>query len=197
GGLLAVNDEELAKRCELLLIATEGFRTYGGLTGADLDVLAQGLVEVTDPLYLRARTAATSYLAEVIIAAGVSIVQPAGMHALYLNAGRLLPHLPPEQFPGHALACELYLQGGIRCVELGSLYLAELDDDGQVLSSPPYELVRLAIPRRVYTQSHLEYVGEVLAKIAKDPERVPGYRFIEVPTLLRHFNCRLAPLPAK
>ncbi|MGH3940852.1 MAG: tryptophanase [Pseudonocardiaceae bacterium] len=105
GGLLAVNDEELAKRCELLLIATEGFRTYGGLTGGDLDVLAQGLVEVTDPLYLRARTAATSYLAEVIIAAGVSIVQPAGIHALYLNAGRLLPHLPPEQFPGHALAC--------------------------------------------------------------------------------------------
>jgi len=173
GGLLALNDEELAKRCELLVIATEGFRTYGGLTGRDLDMLAQGLVEVTDPLYLRSRAAATGYLAEVIGAAGVSIVQPAGIHALYLNAGRLLPHLPPGQFPGHALACELYLQGGIRS----------------------FELVRLAIPRRVYTQSHLEYVGEILAKIAKDPERVPGYRLVEIPTLLRHFNCRLVPLP--
>lgn len=121
-------------------------------------------------------------------------MQPAGVHALYLNAGRLLPHLPAEQFPGHALACELYLQGGIRCVELGSVYLAELDDEGQVLTPAPYELVRLALPRRVYTQSHLEYVGEVLAKIAKNPERVPGYRFIGVPTLLRPFTCRLTPV---
>ncbi|MGH3916865.1 MAG: tryptophanase [Pseudonocardiaceae bacterium] len=195
GGLLAMHNEELAKRCELLLIATEGFRTYGGLTGRDLDIVAQGLVEVTDPLYLRARAAAAGHLAEVIDSVGVSIVQPPGVHALYLNAARLLPHLPPGQFPGHALACELYLQGGIRCSELGSLYLAELDGNGQVLNPAPYELVRLALPRRVYTQSHLEYVGEVLAKIAQRPERVPGYRLVEIPELLRPFNCRLEPLP--
>jgi tryptophanase len=194
GGLLAVRDPELAAKCELLLIATEGFRTYGGLAGRDLEMLAQGLLEVTDPEYLRARADATAYVAELAQAAGVDSVRPTGVHAVYLNAGRLLRHLPPGRFPGFALATELYLAGGIRCAELGSLYLGELDDEGELLKPAPYELVRLAIPRRVYTQSHLEYVGETLAEIAKDPERVPGYRLTHVPKLLRHFNCRLEPV---
>ncbi|WP_018686627.1 tryptophanase [Actinokineospora enzanensis] len=194
GGFLAVRDEELAKRCELLLTATEGFRTYGGLSGRDLEILAQGLREVVQPDYLRSRAAATHHLGELITAAGVSIVRPAGIHALYLNAGRLLTHLAPGRYPGHALAMELYLAGGIRCAELGSLYLGEEDADGNLVKSAPYELVRLAIPRRVYTQSHLEYVAEVLAEIAKAPERVPGYRIVESPPLLRHFNCRVEPI---
>lgn len=194
GGLLALRDPELAKRCELLLIATEGFRTYGGLSGRDLEMLAQGLVEVTDPAYLRSRAEQTAYLADLIAEAGVDSVRPAGVHALYLNAGRLLSHIPPSRFPGHALAQELYLAGGIRCAELGSLYLGELDEAGELITPAPYELVRLAIPRRVYTKSHLEYVAETLAEIAKNPERVPGYRLVKVPALLRHFNCRLVPV---
>ncbi|MBB5804226.1 tryptophanase [Saccharothrix ecbatanensis] len=194
GGLLGLRDPELAAKCESLLIATEGFRTYGGLSGRDLEMLAQGLREVTDPEYLRARADATSYVASLAAAAGVDSVRPTGVHAVYLNAGRLLTHLPPSQFPGFALASELYLAGGIRCAELGSLYLGELDDVGELLKPAPYELVRLAIPRRVYTQSHLEYVGETLAEIAKEPERVPGYRLTHAPKLLRHFNCKLAPV---
>ncbi|WP_033440459.1 tryptophanase [Saccharothrix sp. NRRL B-16314] len=194
GGLLALRDPELAAKCESLLIATEGFRTYGGLSGRDLEMLAQGLREVTDPEYLRARADATSYVAGLAAAAGVDSVRPTGVHAVYLNAGRLLPHLPPSSFPGFALASELYLAGGIRCAELGSLYLGELDDEGELLKPAPYELVRLAIPRRVYTQSHLEYVGETLAEIAKAPDRVPGYRLTHVPKLLRHFNCKLEPV---
>lgn len=194
GGLLALRDPELAAKCESLLIATEGFRTYGGLSGRDLEMLAQGLREVTDPEYLRARADATSYVAGLAAAAGVDSVRPTGVHAVYLNAGRLLPHLPPNSFPGFALASELYLAGGIRCAELGSLYLGELDDQGELLKPAPYELVRLAIPRRVYTQSHLEYVGETLAEIAKEPDRVPGYRLTHVPKLLRHFNCKLEPV---
>ncbi|WP_199440360.1 tryptophanase [Umezawaea beigongshangensis] len=196
GGIVAMRDPELAKRCELLLIAGEGFTTYGGLSGRELDMLAQGLLEVTDPAYLGARAAQTSHLAQLVADAGVDIVRPPGIHALYLNAGRLLPHLPPRLFPGHALATELYLAGGVRCAELGSLYLGEIDDDGELQRPAPYELVRLAIPRRVYTQSHLEYVAETLAQIAKRPERVPGYRLVESPPILRHFKCRLEQVPA-
>ncbi|RLK54270.1 tryptophanase [Actinokineospora cianjurensis] len=196
GGFLALRDPDLAARCELVLIATEGFRTYGGLAGRDLEMLAQGLREVVDPRYLAARAAATRYLGDLVKAAGVSIVEPAGIHALYLNAGRLLTHLPPAQYPGHALATELYLAGGIRCAELGTLYLGEEDENGALVKPAPFELVRLAIPRRVYTQSHLEYVAEVVAEIAKNPERVPGYRMVSSPPLLRHFNCRVEPVPA-
>ncbi|MDX3662245.1 tryptophanase [Streptomyces sp. ID05-26A] len=191
GGMLALRDTELAKQCELLLIATEGFRTYGGLSGRDLDMCAQGLMEVTDPLYLRERADATAYLAECARQAGVDSVRPAGVHAVYLNAGRLLPHIPSSRFTGHALASELYLAGGIRCAELGSLYLGEINESGELLTPAPFELVRLAIPRRVYTRSHLEYVAETLAGIAKNPERVPGYRLTEAPVMLRPFRCRL------
>ncbi|MET9225489.1 tryptophanase [Lentzea sp. NPDC003310] len=192
GGMLALQDAELAKRCELLLIAGEGFTTYGGLSGRDLDMCAQGLMEVTDPLYLRERAEATAYLAECAREAGVDSVRPTGVHAVYLNAARLLPHIPPSRFTGHALASELYLAGGIRCAELGSLYLGEIDEaSGELLTPAPFELVRLAIPRRVYTRSHLEYVAETLAGIAKNPERVPGYRVTHAPVMLRPFRCRL------
>lgn len=194
GAIIGLRDEQLHSRCEEDLILTEGFSTYGGLAGRELDHLATGLREVLEPEYLRSRAAATAHLAQLFNDAGVDIVAPAGIHALYVNAGRLLPHLPPEQFPGHALACQLYLEGGIRCAELGSLYLGTLNERHELTSPAPFELVRLAIPRRVYTQSHLEYVADVLAAIAKDPGRVPGYRITHAPTVLRHFKVLLAQL---
>ncbi|MBU2666357.1 tryptophanase [Actinoplanes bogorensis] len=194
GGCIGLRDDALHARCEALLIATEGFSTYGGLAGHDLERLAVGLREVVDPAYLAARAAATANLARMITEAGVDIIQPAGMHALYLNAGRLLPHLTPAEFPGHSLGCQLYLDGGIRCAELGSLYLGTMDDQHRLVTAAPFELVRLAIPRRVYTQEHFEYVAETLAGIAKDPERIKGYRIVSTPPILRHFKVRLAPL---
>ncbi|MBP2330138.1 tryptophanase [Kibdelosporangium banguiense] len=192
GAFIGLRDTELARRCEMNLIATEGFRTYGGMSAHDLERTAVGIGEVLDPNYLAARAAEASRLAQQANDAGVDIVQPAGVHALYLNAGRLLSHLPPSRFPGHALACELYLRGGIRCAELGSLYLGEFDDDNELVTAAPFELVRIALPRRVYGQAHYDYVADVLADIAKDSERVPGYRVLEAPQLLRHFNLRLA-----
>ncbi|MFI7598151.1 tryptophanase [Actinoplanes sp. NPDC049681] len=193
GGLIAVRDPEVYATCEANLIATEGFSTYGGLAGHDLERIAQGLREVVEPAYLRSRAAATERLARLINEAGVDTVQPAGVHALYLNAGRLLTHLEPAQFPGHALASELYLRGGIRCAELGSLYLGELDDEHRLTRPAPFELVRLAIPRRVYTDAHLDHVAATLAQIAKEPGRVPGYRIVSAPARLRHFKVRLEP----
>ena len=193
GGFIGLRSDALHEACEANLIATEGFSTYGGLAGHDLERLAQGLKEVVDPAYLGARAASTARFAQMINEAGVDTVQPAGVHALYLNAGRLLPHLPPQLFPGHALACQLYLDGGIRSAELGSLYLGTLDDDHQLVTPAPFELVRLAIPRRVYTDTHLEYVADVLGEIAKDPERVTGYRITSSPRQLRHFKVRLEP----
>ncbi|WJK42101.1 tryptophanase [Solwaraspora sp. WMMA2056] len=193
GGVIGLRDEARYTACEANLIATEGFSTYGGLAGHDLERLAQGVREVLEPAYLRSRAASTARLARLLADAGVATVAPAGIHALYLNAGRLLPHLSPHQFPGHALGCQLFLDGGIRCAELGSLYLGGLDDNHQLVTPAPFELVRLAIPRRVYTDAHLEYVAEVLADIAKDPQRVGGYRIVSAPPLLRHFKVRLAP----
>ncbi|MTD55784.1 tryptophanase [Amycolatopsis pithecellobii] len=196
GAFIGLRDPDLAKRSEVNLIATEGFRTYGGMASHDLERVAQGLREVLEPDYLRSRAAETAHLAQLVNAAGVDIVQPAGIHALYLNAGRLLPHIPPSGFPGHALACQLYLEGGIRCAELGSLYLGTFDAEHNLLQPAPFELVRLAIPRRTYTLAHLEYVADVLADIAKNPERVPSYRVVHAPPLLRHFNLKLAQIPA-
>lgn len=195
GAFIGLRNADLAWRCEINLIATEGFRTYGGLASHDLERIAQGLDEVLDPHYLRSRAAEAAHLAMLAGEAGVNVVQPPGIHAVYLNAGRLLHHIPARHFPGHALACELYLRGGIRCVELGSLYLGELDGSHDLVTPAPYELVRLALPRRVYTRSHLDYVGEVLNSIAAYPERVPGYRILEAPPILRHFNVRMKPLP--
>ncbi|MFB4317596.1 tryptophanase [Actinomadura sp. 21ATH] len=195
GGFLALRDPALAERCELLLTATEGFPTYGGLAGRDLDMIAQGLEEVTDPAYLRSRADAAAHLAGLARAAGIALLEPPGLHALYLDAGRLLPHIPPHRFPGHALACALYLEGGIRSVELGSLYLGKEDENGEPVESAPYELLRLALPRRVYTAGHLDHVGAVLAETARNAGRVPGYRIVEAPPMLRHFRARLEPVP--
>ncbi|MEV4227957.1 tryptophanase [Streptomyces bobili] len=196
GGFLGLRDHALAERCELLLIATEGFPTYGGLAGRDLDMIAQGLTEVTDPRYLRSRADAARHLARLTRDAGVSIIEPPGLHALYLNAGRLLPHIAAHRFPGHALACQLYIEGGIRSVELGSLYLGQEDENGAPVTTAPHELVRLALPRRTYGPGHLDHVGEVLAATVKTKERIPGYRLVEQPPLLRHFRCKLEPVPS-
>ncbi|MBZ3901979.1 tryptophanase [Streptomyces griseiscabiei] len=194
GGFIGLNDPELAEKCERLLIATEGFATYGGLAGRDLDMMATGLLEVTEPAYLAERADVASHLADRVRSAGVDILEPPGLHALYLNAGRLLPHIPPHHYPGHALACRLYLEGGIRSAELGSLYLGEEDEDGNPTKSAPYELVRLALPRRVYTRSHYDHVGRTLERIAKDADSVHGYRIFEQSPILRHFRAKLEPV---
>jgi tryptophanase len=157
-------------------------------------MIAQGLTEVTDPDYLRSRADAAGHLARLVRAAGVDIVEPAGLHALYLNAGRLLPHIPPHHYPGHALACRLYLEGGIRSVELGSLYLGAEDAHGAPVRTAPYELLRLALPRRTYTHSHLDHVGHVLRRVAERADEVHGYRIVEQPPVLRHFKARLEPV---
>ncbi|MGH8903015.1 MAG: tryptophanase [Egibacteraceae bacterium] len=193
GGLLALNDDLLAARCRNLLILTEGFPTYGGLAGRDLEVLAQGLVEVTDPDYLRYRVRTAAYLAEKAAAVGVPTVRPPGGHAVYLDAGVLLPHIPPHEYPAQALAAELYLDGGVRGVEIGTLMFGRPRDGGPDVPAP-HELVRLALPRRVYTQSHVDYVGEVIAAVAKHAENLRGYRIIDQPPWLRHFSARLEPL---
>ncbi|MDX1658672.1 MAG: tryptophanase [Nitriliruptorales bacterium] len=193
GGFLAMNDRKLAARCRENLVLTEGFPTYGGLAGRDLEATAQGLLEVTDPDYLRYRTRTAEYLAEKAWKAGVPTVRPAGGHAVYLDAGAFLPHIPPYEYPAQALACELYLEGGVRGVEIGTLMFGRAREDGPD-EPAPHELVRLALPRRVYTQSHVDYVGEVIAAVAGRAPDLRGYRIIEQPRWLRHFTARLAPL---
>jgi len=194
GGVLALNDPELAARCRDNLILTEGFPTYGGLAGRDLDALAVGLQEVTDPDYLRYRVRTAAYLAEKAWAAGVPTVRPPGGHAVYLDAGALLAHVPAPELPAQALACELYLEGGVRAVEIGTLMFGRPGEPGQPDLTAPHELVRLALPRRSYTQSHVDYVGEVIAAVAARAEQVRGYRIVEQPRWLRHFTARLAPI---
>ena len=184
GGFLALKDDELAGRCRTNLILTEGFPTYGGLAGRDLEAIAQGLHEVLDPSYLRYRVRTAAYLAERCWEAGVPTVRPPGGHAVYLDAGALLPHVPRENFPAQALAVELYRVGGVRGVEVGSVMFGE---------AAQHELVRLALPRRVYTQSHVDYVGEVIAAVAGKRESIGGYRIVEEPRWLRHFTARFAP----
>jgi tryptophanase len=195
GGLLAMNDSGLAARCRNLLILTEGFPTYGGLAGRDLEALAQGLEEVTEPDYLRYRVRTAEYLAEKAWAAGVPTVRPPGGHAVYLDAGALLPHIPPWELPGVALAVELYLEGGVRGVEIGTLMFGRPGEGEGGRDAPAvHELVRLALPRRVYTQSHVDYVGEVIATVAQRVESLRGFRIVDQPPWLRHFTATLAPL---
>ena len=193
GGVLAVNDDDLAKRCRDELVLTEGFPTYGGLAGRDLEALAVGLVEVTNPDELRYRVRTAAYLAEAAEAAGVPTVRPAGGHAVYLDAKALLPHIPPHELPAQALTCELYLEGGVRGVEIGTLMFGRPDPDGGPDQPAPHELVRLALPRRTYTQSHVDYVGEVIADVAARADQLSGYRIVDQPALLRHFTATLAP----
>ncbi|MFI8221409.1 tryptophanase [Streptomyces sp. NPDC085932] len=194
GGLLALNDDDLALRCQNVLIAREGFPTYGGLAGRDLEVLAQGLAEVTDPLYLRARASAAAHLAELANAAGIPTVQPSGLHAIYLDAAALLPHIPAHQFPAHSLACALYLEAGVRSCELGSLTFGRPGRNGAPDETAPRELLRLALPRRAYTRGHLDYVGEALRRISDKAADLPGYRIVEAAPVLRHFSALLEPV---
>lgn len=193
GGVLAMHDDDLAARCRDDLILTEGFPTYGGLAGRDLEALAQGLEEVTDADYLRYRARSAEYLAEKAADAGVGTVRPAGGHAVYLDAAGLLPHIPAHEYPAQALACELYLEGGVRGVEIGTLMFGRVRD-GEPDEAAPHELVRLALPRRVYTQSHVDYVGEVIAAVAARAPELRGYEIASQPRWLRHFTARLRPL---
>lgn len=195
GGFLAMRDHELAERCRNLLILTEGFPTYGGLAGYDLEAIAQGLSEVVDEDYLRYRIRSTAYLAENVNKAGVPTVQPPGGHAVYIDARKLLPHIPPSQYPAQALAVEIYRTGGVRGVEIGSVMFGKVAEDGSE-SVAPMELVRLAIPRRTYTQSHIDYVAEVVIDAASRGADIPGYRIVEQAPWLRHFTAAFEPISA-
>lgn len=194
GGFLATRDPALFQRISNELILREGFVTYGGLSGRDLDAMATGLWEGLQEDYLAYRLAQTAYLADRFCEAGVPIIQPAGGHAIYVDAGRFLPHIPHAEFPGQALAAELYLEGGIRGVEIGSVMFAYPDPDTGKMVYPELELVRLAIPRRVYTQSHFDYVVEVLARLRDRAASLKGYRITQAPELLRHFTARFEPI---
>ncbi len=192
GGWLAMNDDALAERCRTLLILTEGFPTYGGLAGRDLEAIAQGLREVVDEDYLRYRIRSTAYLGDALAAAGVPVVQPFGGHAVYLDARALLPHVPPLAYPGQALAVALYVEGGIRGCEIGTVMFGRHPDGTE--TDGPMDLVRLAIPRRTYTQSHIDYTIEVVRAVAARAADLPGYRIVSEPAALRHFTARFAPL---
>jgi tryptophanase len=192
GGWLAMNDGDLADRCRTLLILTEGFPTYGGLAGRDLEAIAQGLQEVVQHDYLRYRIRSTAYLGEALLAAGVPVVQPIGGHAVYLDARGLLAHIPPHEYPGQALAVALYETGGIRGCEIGSVMFGLRPDGTEAPAA--MELVRLAIPRRTYTQSHIDYVIEVCQMVAENASKLTGYRIVSEPRLLRHFTARFEPL---
>jgi tryptophanase len=185
GGFLCTNDDRLAQQERDLLILTEGYPTYGGLAGRDLEAIAVGIQEALEEDYLRYRIASTAYLGGHIAEAGVPIVQPPGGHAVYIDARAFLPHIPSAQFPGAALACELYLEGGVRSVEIGTLMFA---------AAAQMDLVRLAIPRRVYTQSHIDYLVEVILEVWKYREKIRGMRLTHEAPFLRHFTAHLEPM---
>jgi tryptophanase len=193
GGFLGLRDPEMATAARNLLILTEGFPTYGGMAGYDLEAVAQGLWEALDEDYLRYRIRSTAYLAQLAEAAGMPTVRPPGGHAVYLDAARVLPHIPPGQYPAQVLACALYLKGGVRGVEIGSVMFGKPQPDGTEIPAE-MELVRLAIPRRTYTQSHIDYVGEVIAAVAAQADQLTGLRIVEQAPWLRHFTAALAPL---
>jgi tryptophanase len=194
GGFLAVNDDSLAARCRNLEILTEGFPTYGGLAGYDLEAIARGLYEALDEAYLRYRIRSIEYLGEKLIAAGVPIIEPTGGHAVYLDAREMLPQIAPLEYPAWALANELYLVGGVRGVEIGSVMFGRRPDGSEAPAAQ--ELVRLAFPRRVYTQSHVDYVAEAVLHVHARRARMRGYRIVEQAPVLRHFTARLEPLDA-
>ena len=185
GGFLCTNDDRLAEQEKGLLILTEGYPTYGGLAGRDLEAIAVGLTEVLDPDYLRYRVAAIEYLGRHISEHGVPIVEPPGGHAIYIDAGRMLPHIPRHQFPAQALAVELYRHGSIRSLEIGSVMFGD---------QAPHELLRLAIPRRVYTQSHIDYVVEIILEVHERRHEIRGFEIVSEPAFLRHFTARFQPV---
>lgn len=192
GGWLALNDDTLAEQCRTLLVLTEGFPTYGGLAGRDLEALAVGLSEVVSHDYLRYRLRSTAYLGESLAEAGIPVVQPIGGHAVYIDARSLLPHLDPLQYPGQALAVALYEVGGIRSCEIGTVMFGRQPDGSEQPAA--MDLVRLAIPRRTYTQSHIDYVIEVCEHVAADAASLPGYRITWEPPALRHFTAHFEPI---
>jgi tryptophanase len=194
GGWLAMNDDDLAARCRNLEILTEGFPTYGGLAGRDLEAIAQGLEEAVDHDYLRYRVRSTAYLGEGVERAGLPVVQPIGGHAVYIDARAALPHVPPLEYPGQALAVALYVAGGIRGCEIGTVMFGRRPDGSE--SAAAMDLVRLAVPRRTYTQSHIDYVIEVCAEVAERAPSLRGYRIAWEPPSLRHFTARFEELPA-
>jgi tryptophanase len=189
GGFIAMYDESLALKCRNLLIITEGFPTYGGLAGRDLEAIAIGLEEVMDENYLAYRIRSIEYLTNKLVEAGLPVMQPAGGHAVYLDAKGFLPQIPIDQYPGQVLACALYLEGGIRSVEIGSLMFGKYDNCGELVPAA-MELVRLAIPRRVYTQSHIDYVAEVILEVFKKRKELKGLRIVEEAPVLRHFTAK-------
>lgn len=192
GGWLALNDDELAQAARNRLILTEGFPTYGGLAGRDLDAIAQGLVEIVDEDYLRYRLRSMAYIGERLEAMGVPIVRPTGGHAVFIDARRLLPHIPPQEYPGQALAVALYLEGGIRACEIGTVMFG-LKPDGTEVEAP-MDLVRMAFPRRVYTQSHADYIVEVFEEIVARKDALKGMKITWQPSAMRHFTAKFAPL---
>jgi len=192
GGWLAMNDDSLAERCRNMLILTEGFPTYGGLAGRDLEAIAQGLEEVVEEDYLRYRIQSTAYLGEALAASDVPVILPIGGHAVYIDARRLLSHITPLEYPGHSLAVELYHEGGIRGVEIGTVMFGRHPDGTETAAS--MDLVRLAVPRRTYTQSHIDYVIEVVQFVARRASALRGYRITHEPPALRHFTARFEPL---
>ncbi len=193
GGFLALNNREWATNARNLLILTEGFPTYGGLAGYDLEAIAVGLEEVLDENYLRYRVRSTEYLADKVTDAGVPIVLPAGGHAVYIDAAAMLPHIPPHEYPAQALAVELYRTGGVRGVEIGTVMFGRANPNGPDTPAA-MELVRLAIPRRMYTQSHIDYTAEVVIDVARRAGTLRGYRITEQAAWLRHFTCTFEPL---
>jgi tryptophanase len=192
GGFLALNDDALAQKCKTNLILTEGFPTYGGLAGYDLEAIAVGLHEVVEEDYLRYRIRSVAYLGEKLTQAGIPIVQPPGGHAIYIDALTMLPHIPQSEYPAWSLSLALYLEGGIRSVEIGSVMFG-LQPDGSEKPAA-MELVRLAFPRRVYTQSHVDYLAEVLLHVNHIKDRIRGVRIVEALPVLRHFSARLEPV---
>lgn len=194
GGFLALNDAELAIKARNILIVTEGFPTYGGLSGRDLEAIAQGLEEIVDEHYLTYRIRSVEYLGEKLLNARVPIVQPPGGHAIYLDAKRFASHIPPEHYPGQAIVCELYRLGGIRTVEIGSVMFGKYDKDTRKLIPAAMELVRLAIPRRVYTQSHIDYVAEVVLEVYANRNALKGLVITEEAPMLRHFTAKFRVL---
>lgn len=192
GGFLALNDDTLAQTCRNLLILTEGFPTYGGLAGYDLEAIAVGLYEALDEDYLRYRIRSVAYLGDKISSAGIPIVQPTGGHALYIDARAMLPHIPNDHYPAWSLTNALYLLGGVRGVEIGSVMFGMQPDGTE--KPAPMDLVRLAFPRRVYTQSHVDYLAEILLALYERRETLPGYRIVQQAPVLRHFTIRMEPI---
>lgn len=192
GGFLALNDDSLAEKARNLLILTEGFPTYGGLAGRDLEALAVGLDEVLDPHYLEYRLACARYLAAKCVDAGVSVVQPAGGHAVYIDAKKFYPNIPYYEYPAQRLVCELYESGGIRAVEIGTVMFGRPDAATGKDTPAKNELVRLALPRRVYTQSHVNYVGEIIVEVFRRRDTAKGLRITKQPEFLRHFTAEFA-----